>query len=83
MNQRIAVHVSGELATVAVQLLDAAGRPISEEVAAETIYGTPYARLGVTSPRFRIRITGVDATGWPVERVYPVLFRAQAAAASR
>jgi len=69
-------HISGEVSKVEIQLLDAAGDLKSGAPSPDVIAGAYYFRITPALERFRLRITGVDASGWPVERVYPVLFRA-------
>jgi hypothetical protein len=74
--QWAAAYLSGELSKVDLQVLDAAGDRKSESISGETIGSACFFRVAPALERFRLRVTGVDASGWPVERVYPVLFRA-------
>jgi hypothetical protein len=69
-------HVAGEVADPKFQLIGPSGDLVADAQTGET---TASGFRIVTTPgveRFRVRMTGVDGSGWPVERVYPVLFRA-------
>jgi hypothetical protein len=74
---RLEAHVSGQVSNVRFQVIDAAGDPVASLDAVEPDEGGAY-RSPVEPPveRFRIRVTGTDASGWPFQRTYPVLFRA-------
>jgi len=79
LRQRAIARVSGEPASMQFQLLAAAGEviaPAEPPEAADRKYRFP---ITPTVERFRIRMTAVDGAGWPVQRIYPVLFRAQPA----
>lgn len=78
VTQQTTVHVSGELANPKFQLVTAEGEAIEALDGIETASGVLTFSFQPKLERFRIRMTGTDPSGWPVERVYPVLFRAQA-----
>lgn len=74
--QRVAARISGEIGSVAFEVLGPSGERLSS---AETPDGSEGRYQFVITPateRFRIRMTGVDASGIAVQRDYPVLFRA-------
>jgi len=71
------IHVAGELANPEFQLVDAAGDLAPGAEAAEDAGSEHRISVKPSVERFRVRMTGTDASGWPVERVYPVLFRAK------
>ena len=76
VGQTATVHISGELTAAAFQLLGPSGDLISTSQTAEPIGSAYRFPITLAAERFRIRMTGVDASGWPIQRVYPVLFRA-------
>ena len=72
-------YVAGEVANPKFQVIGPTGEPAAE---AETMEASRNELRISTTPgveRFRVRMTGVDTSGWPIERVYPVLFRARPA----
>ncbi len=77
VSQQASVGITGEVGDLHYQLLKADGEPISGMASAEAASGG--GRFGFTPPveRFRVSVTGTDSSGWPFQRVYPVLFRAQ------
>lgn len=70
-------RVSGPVARLGVQLVDASGGRLSDPQAPESTADRGY-RTTVASPaeRYRILVTGEDAAAWPFQRMWPVLFRA-------
>lgn len=72
-------HVAGEVANPKFQIVGAAGDVVSDAETAEATGSDYQLSIKPGVERFRIRMTGVDATGWAMERVYPVLLRAQPA----
>jgi hypothetical protein len=75
VRQRAAARVSGELTRVGFQLLGPAGDLITSAEPPESLNGLYRFPILPITERFRIRMTAVDAAGWPVQRTYPVLFR--------
>ncbi|HLK69446.1 MAG TPA: hypothetical protein VKU19_38710 [Bryobacteraceae bacterium] len=73
-NGRLNAYLRGEASNVKFQIVDAAGVPVADLDAAGSEHDWQAA---VDSPaeRFRIRVTGTDAMGWPFQRTDPVLFR--------
>jgi hypothetical protein len=69
-------RLSGEASGLKLQLVDASGAPLSAaqplEAAEGGIYRAPIAR---PATRFRVLVTGSDASAWPFQRIYPLLFR--------
>jgi len=77
VQQDVEVHLTGQVSHLSLQLVDAAGDRVSDVGALErTAEGFYQASLTPQSERFRILVTGTDASAWPFERVYPILFRA-------
>ena len=76
--QYVEARLSGQLADLKLQLVDAAGARISGAEVQESIAEGRY-RTSVTPAveRFRVLATGTDASAWPFQRMYPVLFHAQ------
>jgi hypothetical protein len=78
--QSLDVRVSGPASRLTLQFVDAAGvrlsEPASPEPAAEGLY-----RIAVplSGQRYRLIVTGEDASAWPFQRTHPVLFRPQLA----
>jgi hypothetical protein len=72
------ISVSGEVTGLKFLLAGASGEALGagaiEPQSPERPYSVPFT---LSWERFRVRMTGVDASGWPVLRTYPVLFRAQ------
>jgi hypothetical protein len=61
---------------VKLQLIDAAGDPISGATALEaTGEGSLLYHLTPPVERFRVLVTGTDESALPFQRVQPVLFR--------
>jgi hypothetical protein len=78
VRQDLEVQLSGQVSRLRLQLVDASGGPISDMGALDrTAEGSYLTRLTPQAERFRILVTGADASAWPFERMYPVLFRAQ------
>ena len=76
--QMARAHVSGEVGSVSFDALGPSGQLL---VTGEGTQGDKGAYRFTITPgaeRFRIRMTGADAAGWPVERTDPILFRARA-----
>jgi hypothetical protein len=75
--QYIEARLSGQIAELKLQLVDAAGDRISGAEVQESIAEGRY-RASVNPPveRFRVLATGTDASAWPFQRMYPVLFHA-------
>jgi hypothetical protein len=69
----IEAHFSGEIANAAVGIIAADGNSIA---APQALDETGQAEVTPRAQRFRVVVTGTDASGWPVQRVYPNLFRA-------
>lgn len=72
------IRVSGNWSQPHARILDPGGQPVSTASAE-----APRAEDGLvevpilsTVERIRIQLLGQDASGWPVQRTYPVLFRA-------
>ena len=75
--QFLEARVSGEISRVKFQLVGAGGEPIADGEAVEaTPDGAYRTTITPSVERFRILMTGIDASGWPVQRTHPVLFRA-------
>jgi hypothetical protein len=76
--QTAIASVAGEIGNVKFEVLGPNGAVLSRVEAPEA--ADRAYRFPVTPPaqRFRIRLTGIDASGWPVERTHPILFRARA-----
>jgi hypothetical protein len=76
--QYVEARLSGQIADLKLQLVDAAGDRISgaevQESISEGLYRT---RVTPAVERFRVLATGTDASAWPFQRIYPVLFHAQ------
>ncbi|MBZ5626822.1 MAG: hypothetical protein LAQ69_50320 [Acidobacteriia bacterium] len=76
--QMLEASVSGEISNVRLRLAGPGGETV---VDGEPVEATPEGayRATVTPPveRFRILMTGTDASGWPVQRTHPVLLRAE------
>lgn len=74
--QTLEAHLAGEVSGVKFALngptFDELGVPESEQTAEGTYRMTVTPRV----ERFRVVATGTDASGWPVMRTWPVLFRA-------
>jgi len=71
-------HLGGQVSNVRFQVVDAAATPVSDiDSSGPDESGT--WRFAVEPPveRFRIRVTGTDASGWPFERTHAVLFQAK------
>ena len=75
--QESRVHLAGAVSSPEFQLVDAAGDPISRGENTELVDGDHRFSITPSIERFRIRLTGTDPSGWPIQRVHPVLFRAQ------
>jgi len=75
--QDVEARVTGEISSVRTQLVTAAGEPMSEPDSAEELTGGAW-RIAITprADRFRLRVLATDANGRPLERMWPVLFRA-------
>ena len=76
--QWVKAFVSGEVSKVEVQVADASG-DVHASASADAGDGGYLARVSLAPGRFRLHVTGTDASGWPFERVYPMLFRARPA----
>ena len=72
------IRVSGEVSNVSFQLIGPSGDPLARPESAELQDSGAY-RLSFTAlaERFRIVVTGLDASARPFQRTYPVLFRAR------
>jgi hypothetical protein len=76
--QDLDVQLGGEVSRVRLQLVDATGNRVSEMGPLErTAEGHYLTSLTPQAERFRILVTGTDASAWPFERMYPALFRAE------
>jgi len=73
-------RLSGEVSGVKLQLVDASGAPLSGTQPLEVADPGSY-RAALTSPaqRLRVLVTGSDASGWPFQRMYPILFHVKQA----
>jgi len=78
VRQNVEIQLSGHVSGLRLQLVDAAGDRISDMEALEPIAEGAY-RTTITPQveRFRILVTGTDASARPFQRMYPVLYRAQ------
>jgi hypothetical protein len=77
--QVLNARISGELFNVRSKLVDAGGTPLSELELMPASGGEPYrGKLTPTVQRFRILVTATDSQALPLQRIYPVLFRADA-----
>lgn len=66
----------GEASDVKVELVDAAGSPLSKAEVIE-FPGDDLLRAGFpsTAQRFRVRVTGRDGNAHPFQRTHPILFK--------
>src|SRR4051812_29925456 len=70
------IRVSGEGSHLRVQVVDASAGRSSELDAPEGIGDGAYrTKFRAPVERYRIRLTGQDNSGWPFQRMHPVLFR--------
>jgi len=77
VRQDLEAWISGEASNLRFQVVDAAGAGISVAAAMERAGDRTYRGFMTTqAPRFRILVMGRDASGWPFQRMYPVLFHA-------
>lgn len=73
--QTAVAQVLGEVANVKFEVLGPNGAVLSI-ADAERVADGPYRFLITPAVQsFRIRMTGIDPSGWPVERTHPILFR--------
>jgi hypothetical protein len=72
---KMQARVTGDVTNVKFQIVDAAGVPVAD-LDASGAGGSWQAAVESPVQRFRIRVTGTDANGWPFQRTHPVLFRA-------
>jgi hypothetical protein len=70
-------HVSGKVGALAFEVLGPNGEMLSTCETPQVTSGSYQFLVTPAVERFRIRMTGVDASGWPVQRTDPVLFRAR------
>jgi hypothetical protein len=72
-------RLSGAVFGLKLQLVDAAGAPLSAAQPLETAEDDVY-RVAIARPaqRLRVLVTGADASAWPFQRIYPNLFCEQA-----
>jgi hypothetical protein len=78
VRQNVEIHLAGQISHPALQLIDATGNPLSEAGPLEqTAAGVYQASITPQAERFRILVTGVDASALSFQRVYPILFKAQ------
>ncbi len=77
VRQEVDVKAPEEISGVQIEVVTAAGEPVSGAGPVEAL-GSGVYRLALTPPveRFRLLIVGTDANGRPLERMWPVLFRA-------
>jgi hypothetical protein len=77
VRDNVEARVSGPVSNVKFQLVGPAGELVSSLEATEpTAEGTYLVPVTPPVERFRILMSGTDASGWPVQRTHPVLFRA-------
>jgi hypothetical protein len=74
--QTAVAHVAGEVANVRFEVIGPNGAPISACETLESANGVYRFSIAPAAERFRVRMTGVDSSGWPVVRTHAVLFRA-------
>lgn len=77
VRQRLEAHLSGQVANVRFQMVDAGGGAVADFETTETVNGTYRTEITPRGERFRIRATGTSASGWPFQRTEPVLFHAR------
>ena len=76
--QWAAPQVTGEVSKVKFELTGPMGDRIAEAEAIEpAVPGSYRILLNPPAERFRILFSGIDPSGWPVQRTYPVLFHAE------
>ncbi len=75
--QATVAHVAGEVSGVKFEVLGPNGAVLSPVNTPEVTDGAYHFPLTAPAERFRLRMTGVDSSGWPIERTDPILFRAQ------
>lgn len=76
--QRLEARLGGQVSNVRFQVVGPAGDPIASlDATGPAANGTYSSTIVPSVERFRIRVTGTDAGGWPFQRTYPVLFRAR------
>jgi hypothetical protein len=77
VGQNVEANLTGDVSNVKLQVATASGERLGgmdpTEAGAEHLYRT---LLTPAEERFRISISATDASGWPVLRTYPNLFRA-------
>ena len=78
VRQDIEIHLPPEISDVKSQLMTAEGEAAVDAQPAESLGNGSY-RLAITPlmERFRVRLLATDANGRPLERMWPVLFRAK------
>jgi len=75
--QPMKLYLSGPVADLKFQLIDAAGAALSNPEDLEaTSDGAYAATITPNSLRLRVLVTGADSSAQPFQRVYPILFRA-------
>ena len=70
-------HVVGEIGDVKFEVVGLNGAVLSMAEAERVADGTYRFPITPATERFRIRMTGIDPSGWPVARTLPILFRAR------
>ena len=71
-------HVAGNVGGVRFEILGPNGVVLSAVESPETGNGAYQFSVSPQVERFRIRMTGIDSSGWPVARTHPTLFYARA-----
>jgi hypothetical protein len=74
--QNVEVHLAGQFSQLRLQLIDAAGNPLWEAAPLEqTTAGSYQISITPQAERFRLLVSGIDASALPFQRVYPILFQ--------
>ena len=77
--QDVEVRLNGPVSDPKLQLVDATGDRVSDPMPLQQVREGVYSvSLTPRTQRFRVLVTGAGPTAWPFERMYPVLFQAQA-----
>jgi hypothetical protein len=77
VRQRLEAHLGGQVANVRFQMVDAGGAVVADLDATDAANGIYRTEITPRAERFRIRATGTSASGWPFQRIEPVLFHAR------
>jgi hypothetical protein len=77
VSQSLDARISGAVSNLNLQLVDAGAAPLSDLQPLDATPDGPYrATITPRSQHLRVLVTGTDASAWPFQRMYPVLFHA-------